>query len=64
LGADDCGIVRLNPDFIYSHAGRGPEPHGSEIVPEHRFAVAFALEMEGAFARTEALIYTYPIGIT
>ena len=46
LGADDCGIARLNPDFIYSHVGRGPEPHGYEIVPEHCFAVAFTVEMD------------------
>jgi reductive dehalogenase len=48
LGADDCGIARLNPDFVYSHVGRGPEPHGSEIVLEHHFAVAFAVEMDTA----------------
>jgi reductive dehalogenase len=48
LGADDCGITPLNPDFVYSHVGRGPEPHGSEIVLEHRFAVAFAVEMDTA----------------
>jgi ferredoxin len=48
LGADDCGIARLNPDFIYSHVGRGPEPYGTEIVPEHRFAVAFTVEMDTA----------------
>ncbi len=48
LGADDCGIARLNPDFVYSHVGRGPGPYGSEIVLEHRFAVAFAVEMDTA----------------
>jgi ferredoxin len=48
LGADDLGIARLNPDFIYSHVGRGPEPYGSEIVLKHRFAVAFSVEMDTA----------------
>ncbi len=46
LGADDCGIARLNPDFVYSHVGRGPEPYGKEIVLDHRFAIAFAVEMD------------------
>ena len=48
LGSDDCGIARLSPDFIYSHVGRGPEPYGKEIDLDHRFAVAFALEMDTA----------------
>jgi ferredoxin len=52
LGADDCGIARLNPDFIYSHVGRGPEPYGSEVVLEHRFAVAFTVEMDTAMVAT------------
>lgn len=46
LGADDCGISRINPDFIYSHVGRGPEPYGEEIRLDHQSAVAFVLEMD------------------
>ncbi len=45
LGADDCGVARLNPDFTYSHIGRGPGPYGLEIGLDHRFAIVFALEM-------------------
>ncbi len=48
LGADDCGIARLNPDFVYSHVGRGPEPYGEKIILDHRFAIAFAVEMDTA----------------
>lgn len=48
LGADDCGIARLNPDFIYSHVGRGPERYGEEIGLDHQSAIAFALEMDTA----------------
>jgi len=46
LGADDVGIARLNPMFVYSHVGRGPEPWGAPIENTHRYAVAFTLEMD------------------
>lgn len=46
LGADDVGIAMLNPMFLYSHVGRGPEKWGSEIKNNHKFAVVFALEMD------------------
>ena len=41
LGADEVGIARLNPAFVYSHVGRGPEPWGTKIENNHRFAIAF-----------------------
>ncbi len=46
MGADDVGIAELNPMFVYSHVGRGPEPWGRPIVNSHRFAIVFALEMD------------------
>jgi len=45
LGADDVGIARLNPKFVYSHVGRGPEKWGTPIKNKHRFAIAFTCEM-------------------
>jgi ferredoxin len=45
LGADEVGIASLNPAFVYSHVGRGPEPWGEPIEPRHRFAIMFTLEM-------------------
>lgn len=45
LGADEVGIARLNPAFVYSHVGRGPEPWGAPINNHHKFAIAFTLEM-------------------
>jgi len=45
LGADDIGVARLNPMFVYSHVGRGPEPWGASINNEHSFGVAVGLEM-------------------
>jgi reductive dehalogenase len=45
LGADDVGVAKLNPKFVYSHVGRGPEKWGTPIKNEHRFAIAFTCEM-------------------
>ncbi|MFO7866630.1 MAG: reductive dehalogenase domain-containing protein [Candidatus Aminicenantes bacterium] len=48
LGADQTGVCALDPAFVYSHAGRGPEPYGSLIQPEHKYAVVFTLPMDYA----------------
>lgn len=45
LGADEAGIAELNPMFVYSHVGRGPEKWGDPITNNHRFVIAFTLEM-------------------
>lgn len=49
LGADVCGICELDPAFVYSHVGRGPETFGAEIELDHKYAVVFALEMDYAW---------------
>ncbi len=46
LGADEVGIADLNPNYVYSHVGRGPEEWGSEIENTHRFVIAFTVEMD------------------
>ncbi len=46
LGAAEVGIARLEPAWIYSHVGRGPELWGAPIQNRHRFAIAFTLEMD------------------
>ena len=46
LGSDHCGICLLNQAYVYSHVGRGPEHYGEEIKLEHKYAIAFALEMD------------------
>lgn len=46
LGAEAVGIGPLEPGFVYSHVGRGPEPHGSEIKPSHPWVVCFAVQMD------------------
>lgn len=45
LGAAEVGIAALNPAFVYSHVGRGPEKWGAPIDNKHRFVIVFALEM-------------------
>jgi reductive dehalogenase len=51
LGADEVGIARLDPMFVYSHVGRGPEPWGAKINNSHAFAVVYTLKMD--YARVE-----------
>ena len=46
MGADDVGIAKLNPMYVYSHVGRGPEDWGQPIVNNHKFAIMFSLEMD------------------
>lgn len=46
LGSELCGICALNQAYVYSRVGRGPEQYGKEIKLEHKFAIAFALEMD------------------
>jgi reductive dehalogenase len=46
LGSDLCGICLLNQAYTYSHVGRGPEQYGEEIKLKHKYAIAFALEMD------------------
>ena len=51
LGADEAGIARLNPMFVYSHVGRGPEPWGAPISNNHAYAIVYTLEMD--YSRVE-----------
>ncbi|MGB2697504.1 MAG: reductive dehalogenase, partial [Candidatus Zixiibacteriota bacterium] len=46
LGANEVGIAKLNPAYVYSHVGRGPEPWGKEIKNDHPYAIAFTVEMD------------------
>ncbi|MGD8536375.1 MAG: reductive dehalogenase domain-containing protein [Candidatus Aminicenantes bacterium] len=46
LGGDICGVCLLDQAYIYSHVGRGPEPYGQKIIMNHKYAIAFALEMD------------------
>ena len=46
LGARDVGITELRLHHVYSHVGRGSGKWGDEIPVEHRWAVAFTMEMD------------------
>jgi ferredoxin len=46
FGAETCGICEVDQSYVYSHVGRGPEPYGSEIDLQHKYAVVFALPMD------------------
>ncbi len=48
LGAVSVGITLLNPGHVYSHVGRGSGTYGAPIQMNHRYAIAFSLEMDHA----------------
>lgn len=52
FGAADVGITLLQPYHIYSHIGRGPGDYGSPIELNHRYAIAFTVEMGHAPMQT------------
>lgn len=59
LGAGDVGIARLDPAYVYSHVGRGPEPWGAPIENDHAWAICMASEMAyPAVAAAPALAIT------
>ena len=45
FGALDVGITELKPEHVYSHIGRGPGKWGGELEVEHKYAIAFTVEM-------------------
>ena len=45
-GAVDVGITELKPYHVYSHIGRGPGEYGAPIELNHRYAIAFTVEMD------------------
>jgi len=45
-GAKDVGVAELEPAHVYTHIGRGTGTWGSEIKLEHRWALAFTVEMD------------------
>jgi len=47
-GAYTVGITRLQPYHVYSHVGRGSGDYGAPITLDHRYAIAFTVEMDHA----------------
>lgn len=46
LGAHTVGITELEPYHIYTHIGRGRGEYGAPIELDHRYAIAFTVEMD------------------
>ncbi|MEJ2733548.1 MAG: reductive dehalogenase domain-containing protein [Anaerolineae bacterium] len=51
-GAHSVGIAELRPYHIYSHIGRGRGEVGAPITLDHRYAIAFSVEMDRAMVGT------------
>ena len=51
-GAHTVGIAELKPYHIYTHIGRGRGEYGAPITLDHRYAIAFAVEMDRAMVGT------------
>ena len=47
-GAGTVGVAALQPYQVYSHTGRGAGEYGAPIPVEHRYAIAFTVEMDHA----------------
>jgi ferredoxin len=45
-GAVDVGVAELLPCHVYSHIGRGTGVYGGPVELEHRWALAFTVEMD------------------
>jgi ferredoxin len=45
-GAGTVGVAALQPYHVYSHIGRGVGEYGAPIPVEHRYAIAFTVEMD------------------
>jgi ferredoxin len=50
-GACDVGITEVQPYHVYSHVGRGTGTWGEPIELDHRWAIAFTVEMDYATMR-------------
>ena len=46
FGALDVGVTTLKPEHVYSHIGRGPGEWGAPLEVEHKYAIAFTVEMD------------------
>jgi ferredoxin len=45
-GALDVGVTELRPYHVYSHIGRGSGVYGAPLEVEHKYAIAFTVEMD------------------
>jgi ferredoxin len=45
-GAVDVGVAKLQPYHVYTHIGRGTGVYGAPVELDHRWALAFTVEMD------------------
>jgi reductive dehalogenase len=45
-GALEVGIAEMQPYHVYSHIGRGSGQYGAPVNLEHRYGIAFTVEMD------------------
>jgi ferredoxin len=45
-GALDVGVTELRPYHVYTHVGRGTGTYGEPVELDHRWALAFSVEMD------------------
>jgi ferredoxin len=57
-GAHSVGVTELRPHHVYSHVGRGSGGYGTPIDVEHRYAVAYTVEMDRGMVGTAPLAPT------
>jgi cysteine desulfurase family protein (TIGR01976 family) len=51
-GARTVGVAELKPYHIYTHVGRGSGEYGAPVSLDHRYAIAFTVEMDRALVTT------------
>ena len=51
-GARSVGIAELRPYHVYTHVGRGRGEYGAPVTLDHRYAIAFTVEMDQAMVGT------------
>jgi ferredoxin len=51
-GALNVGVAQLMPYHVYSHIGRGTGEYGAPIELDHRYAIAFTVEMDREMVST------------
>jgi ferredoxin len=51
-GALTVGVAELQPYHVYSHIGRGSGRYGAPVELDHRYAIAFTVEMDPAMVGT------------
>jgi len=45
-GAKLVGVTEVKPHHLYTHIGRRPAEYGNEVNLSHKYAIAFAVEMD------------------